>query len=229
MHTNEFDFEKRTVRLNNGIEMPIYGIGTYNLTPEEAEESVYWALESVARLIDTASAYNNEDGVGRGIQRAIDDGIVTREEIFVTTKLWTDGYSAEGINQALERLGLDYIDLLLIHQPMGSYMECYRVMEQAYKDGKLRAIGLSNFSDEQFSEVAAEAEILPAVLQVETHLHNQQVAMKGFLDQYGTVIEAWYPLGGRGNTQTYLTDETVNAIADAHGKSAAQIILRWHL
>lgn len=229
MHTNEFDFETKTVLLNNGVEMPIYGIGTYNLTPEEAEESVYWALEAGARLIDTAKAYGNEDGVGRGIQKAIDDGIVTREEIFVTTKLWTDDYSEAGIEGALERLGLDYIDLLLIHQPMGDYTEAWKLMEQAYKDGKLRAIGLSNFSDEQFAALAADAEVLPAVLQVETHLHNQQVAMKGFLDQYGTVLEAWYPLGGRGNTETYLTDETVNAIADAHGKSAAQVILRWHL
>lgn len=229
LHTNEFDFETKTVLLNNGVEMPIYGIGTYNLTPQEAEESVYWALSDGARLIDTAHAYGNEDGVGRGIQKAIDDGIVTRDEIFVTTKLWTDDYSEEAIDAALDRLGLEYIDLLLIHQPMGDYTSAWKLMEQAYKEGKLRAIGLSNFSDEQFAAIAADAEVLPAVLQVETHLHNQQVAMKGFLDQYGTVLEAWYPLGGRGNTETYLTDETVNAIADAHGKSAAQVILRWHL
>lgn len=229
LHTNAFDFETRTVTLNNGVEMPIYGIGTYALSVEEAEESVYWALQAGARLIDTAHAYNNEVGVGRGIQRAIDDGIVTREEIFVTTKLWPDNYNAEGIELALNNLGLDYIDLLLLHQPMGDYRGGYRAMEQAYRDGKLRAIGLSNFSDEQFAAMAAEMDILPAVLQVETHLHNQQVAMKGFLDQYGTVLEAWYPLGGRGNTQTYLLDATVNAIAEAHGKSAAQIILRWHL
>lgn len=229
VQTNAFDFDTRTVLLNNGVEMPIYGIGTYNLTPEEAEESVYWALEAGARLIDTAHAYNNEEGVGRGIQRAIEDGIVTRDEIFVTTKLWMDDYSEEGIEERLENLNLDYIDLLLIHQPQGNYTRAWELMEQYYNDGKLRAIGLSNFSDEQFAELAAEAEVIPAVLQVETHLHNQQVAMKGFLNQYGTVLEAWFPLGGRGNTSTYLTDETVNAIADAHGKSAAQIILRWHL
>ena len=229
VHTNVFDFEKKTVLLNSGYEMPIYGIGTYALTPEEAEESVYWAIEAGARLIDTAHAYGNEDGVGRGIARAISDGLVTREELFVTTKLWTDGYSEAGIDLALSNLNLDYVDLILLHQPVGNYDAGYRALEQAVKDGKVRSIGLSNFSDEQFSKLAANAEIIPAVLQLETHLHNQQVAMKGFLDQYGTVLEAWYPLGGRGNTQTYLTDETVNRIADAHGKSAAQIILRWHL
>lgn len=227
--TNAFDFDTRTVLLNNGVEMPIYGIGTYNLTPDEAAESVYWALQDGARLIDTAHAYNNEEGVGRGIRRAIDDGIVTRDEIFVTTKLWMDDYSEEGIEERLNNLNLDYIDLLLIHQPQGNYKKAWKLMEQYYKEGKIRAIGLSNFSDEQFADLASEAEITPAVLQVETHLHNQQTAMKGFLNQYGTVLEAWFPLGGRGNTSTYLTDKTVNAIAEAHGKSAAQIILRWHL
>lgn len=229
IETNAFDFDKKTVLLNNGVEMPIYGIGTFNLTPDEAAESVYWALEDGARLIDTAHAYNNEEGVGRGIQRAIDDGIVTRDEIFVTTKLWMDDYSEEGIEKRLNNLNLDYIDLLLIHQPQENYKQAWKLMEQYYKEGKIRAIGLSNFSDEQFADLASEAEIVPAVLQVETHLHNQQTAMKGFLNQYGTVLEAWFPLGGRGNTSTYLTDETVNAIAEAHGKSAAQIILRWHL
>ena len=228
-HTNAFDFEKKTVLLNSGYEMPIIGIGTFTLSDEQAEQSVYWALEAGARLIDTAAAYNNETGVGRGIQRAIEDGIVTREEIFVTTKLWPSNYNAAGIDHALETLGLDYIDLMLLHQPAGDYMGGYTAMEQAVSDGKLRSIGLSNFSDTQFAEVADQATILPAVHQVETHLHNQQTAMRGFLDQYGTVLEAWFPLGGRGNTQIFLNDPTVLSIAEAHNKSAAQIILRWHL
>ena len=228
-NTNAFDFEKKTVLLNNGIEMPIIGIGTFTLTDEQAADSVYWALQAGARLIDTAAAYRNEHGVGVGIQRAIDEGIVTREEIFVTTKLWPADYTAAAIDRALENLGLDYIDLMLLHQPAGDYIGGYKAMEEALDEGKLRAIGLSNFSDTQFAEVVEQCDVLPAVHQVETHLHNQQKAMMGFLHQYGTVIEAWFPLGGRGNTQVFLNDETVVDIAEDHGKSSAQIILRWHL
>lgn len=227
--TNPFDFETKTVLLNNGVSMPINGLGTYYLSPDEAAESVYWALADGARLIDTAHAYNNEEGVGRGIRRAIADGIVTREEIFVTSKLWMSDFGESGVQDALDRLGLDYLDLLLIHQPQGNYEQAWRYMEQAYKAGMLRAIGLSNFSDDQFAALAAKAEVVPAVLQVETHLHNQQHAMQGFLNQYGTVLEAWFPLGGRGNTDTYLNDATVNEIAQAHSVSPAQVILRWHL
>lgn len=224
-----FDLENATVLLNNGMEMPILGIGTFTLTNEQAADSVYWALSDGYHLIDTASAYGNEVGVGQGIQRAIDDGLVTREDIFVTTKLWPNNYNMEGIDAALERLGLDYIDLLLLHQPLGDYIGGYQAMEQAVAEGKVRAIGLSNFRPEQFAEVAEVATILPAINQVETHPYYQETEMMAFLPQYGTVLEAWYPLGGRGNTATMFADETISAIAAAHGKSSAQIILRWHL
>ncbi|MBQ7549883.1 MAG: aldo/keto reductase [Clostridia bacterium] len=227
--TNAFDLEKGTVLLNSGYEMPVVGIGTFMLTEEQAENSVYWALKAGTRLIDTAAAYNNEAGVGRGIQRAIDEGICTREEIFVTTKLWPSNYNERGVDRALETLGLNYIDLMLLHQPAGDYMGGYAALEKAVSDGKLRSIGLSNFSDEQFAEVAASATILPAVHQVETHIFNQHTAMRGFLNQYGTVLEAWFPLGGRGHTQEHLGNETITAIAEAHGVSAAQIIIRWHI
>lgn len=226
---NDFDFIRRTVELNNGVQMPINGLGTYDLTIDEAAQSVYWALADGVRLIDCAHAYNNESGVAEGLRRAIDDGIVSREEVFVTTKLWYDDYSEEGLQGAFDRLGLEYIDLLLIHQPQNDYERAWSLMEDAYDEGRLRAIGLSNFSDGQFSRIAAQARVIPAVLQVETHLHNQHVAMKGFLDQYGTVLEAWYPLGGRGNTQTYFQDPTVLDIAQSHGVTAAQVISRWHI
>ena len=228
-HANPFNFETGTVTLNNGIEMPINGIGTFTLINSQAEETTYWCLYYGGRLIDTAAAYGNEVGVGRGIKRAIDEGIVTREEIFVTTKLWPSNYTMEAVDKALDRLGLEYIDLMLLHQPSGDYIGGYKVLEDAVDQGKLRSIGLSNFSEEQFEEVVSIARILPAVHQVETHLHNQQKDMIRFLDQYGTVLEAWFPLGGRGNTQVYLNDETVLAIAEAHNRSAAQVILRWHL
>lgn len=229
VHTNDFDLESGTVLLNNGVEMPIIGIGTYALTEEEAENSIYNMLVDGGRLIDTAAAYHTEEAVGRAVRRAIDEGIVTREEVFVTTKLWPDHYDDAGVDLALEKLDLDYIDLLLLHQPMGDYVEGYKALERAYRDGKVRAIGLSNFYGRFFEEAIAGAEVMPAVLQVETHLHNQQVDTMAYLDQYGTVLEAWFPLGGRGNTQVYLNDPTVVAIAQAHNVSAAQVILRWHL
>lgn len=223
--TNEFDFEKRTVLLNNGIEMPIIGIGTFTLTQEQAENSVYHALLDGYRLIDTASAYGNEEGVGKGIVKSG----VPREEIFVTTKLWPSAYNMEGIDACLEKLGLEYVDLMLLHQPMGDYIGGYKAMEQAVAEGKIRAIGVSNFTQAQFEEIMEIATIPPAINQVETHPFYQQEAMIEYLDQYGTVLESWYPLGGRGNTQKTLTNETIVAIGEAHGKTAAQVTLRWHL
>ena len=200
-----FDLERRTVLLNNGIEMPILGIGTFRLSNEQAENSVYWVLRDGYRLIDTARIYGNEEGVGRGIQRAID--------------------------ASLRRLGLDYIDLMILHhsQPRND-VAAYRAMEQAVEDGKLRSIGLSNYyTPEDFDRLVNAATITPALLQNETHPYHQSAEMKDHLAQYGTVMESWFPLGGRGNTQTLFNDETISAIAAAHGKTSAQIILRWHL
>lgn len=227
--TNAFNLETRTVLLNNGIEMPILGIGTFTLTNEQASDSVFWALSDGYHLIDTAAAYNNEEGVGDGIRRALEAGVVEREDIFLTTKLWPSAYNMEGIDASLERLGVDYIDLLLLHQPIGDYIAGYQAMEQAVAQGKVRAIGLSNFRPNLFDEIMEIATITPAVNQVETHPYYHEVEMMEYLKQYGTVLEAWYPLGGRGNTQTMFADETISAIAAAHGKSSAQIILRWHL
>ena len=229
----EFDLEKGTVRLNNGIEMPILGIGTFRLSDEQAENSVDWALMDGYRLIDTARIYGNEVGVGRGIQRAIDEGFVTREEIFVTTKMWTDDYDDgdSAIENSLNRLGLDYIDLMILHHSApGSDVEAYQAMERAVEDGKLRSIGLSNYyTPEDFDRLVEATTIVPVLLQNETHPYHQSMEMKEHLKKYGTVMESWFPLGGRGNTQTLFNNETIVSIAEAHGKTSAQIILRWHL
>ena len=231
--TSKFDLEKGTVMLNNGIEMPILGIGTYTLSDSQAENSVYWVLRDGYRLIDTARIYGNETGVGRGIRRAIDEGICTREEIFVTTKMWTSDYDngAAAIDASLGRLGLDYIDLMILHHSQPSNdVQAYQAMEQAVRDGKLKSIGLSNYyTAEDFDRLVNATSIIPALLQNETHPYHQSTAMKEHLKQYGTVMESWFPLGGRGNTQRLFEDETISGIAKAHGKTSAQVILRWHL
>ena len=229
----EFDLENGIVTLNNGISMPTIGIGTFALSDSEAEESVYWALRDGYRLIDTARIYGDEAGVGRGIRRAIDEGLVTREEIFVTTKMWTSDYDNgdAAINASLERLGLDYIDLMILHhsQPEND-VTAYKAMEQAVADGRLKAIGLSNYYDpDDFDRMVNATSVLPAVLQNETHPYHQSADMKEYIAQYGTVLESWFPLGGRGNTQALFNDPIISAIASAHGKTSAQVILRWHL
>lgn len=228
-----FDLENGTVLLNNGIEMPILGIGTFSLSNSQASDSVYWALRDGYRLIDTAMIYGDEEGVGEGIRRAIDEGFVTREEIFVTTKMWTSDYDNgdAAINASLDRLGLDYIDLMILHhsQPEND-VKAYQAMEKAVEDGRLRSIGLSNYYEpEDFDRVANAVTIPPALLQNETHPYHQSHEMRAHIAQYGTVLESWFPLGGRGHTQELFDDPTISGIAEAHGKSSAQVILRWHL
>lgn len=229
----EFNLENGTVLLNNGIEMPILGIGTFSLSNSQASDSVYWALRDGYRLIDTAMIYGDEEGVGEGIRRAIDEGFVTREEIFVTTKMWTSDYDNgdAAINASLDRLGLDYIDLMILHhsQPEND-VKAYQAMEKAVEDGRLRSIGLSNYYEpEDFDRVANAVTIPPALLQNETHPYHQSHEMRDHIAQYGTVLESWFPLGGRGHTQELFDDPTISGIAEAHGKSSAQVILRWHL
>lgn len=230
---SSFDLEAGTIMLNSGYEMPVLGIGMFRLSQSEAENSVYWALRDGYRLIDTAKIYGNEEGVGKGIKRAIDEGLVKREEIFVTTKMWTDDYDdgAAAIEASLRKLNLDYIDLMILHhsQPEND-VDAYKAMEKAVKEGKLKSIGLSNYYEpDDFDRLVKATEITPALLQNETHPYHQSMKMKEHLKQYGTVMESWFPLGGRGNTQRLFEDETISEIAKAHGKTSAQIILRWHL
>ena len=230
--SQRFDFEKQTVRLNSGYEMPIIGLGTWTLNNEEAENSVYHALKSGMRLIDTARYYGNEAGVGRGLQKAIDEGIVTREEVFITTKIYGGNYERSGgiINDALKDLNVDYIDLLLIHQPGYDDEGVYKAMEEAVRAGKLRSIGISNYyTKEQVDTVLAFATILPAVIQNENHLFYQNIALQEYVSQYGIVIESWYPFGGRGHTAEHFGNEVIKELAGKYGKSSAQIILRWQL
>lgn len=230
---SSFDLEAGTVMLNSGYEMPVLGIGMFRLSQSEAENSVYWALRDGYRLIDTAKIYGNEEGVGKGIKRAIDEGLVKREEIFVTTKMWTDDYDdgTEAIEASMRKLNLDYIDLMILHhsQPEND-VDAYKAMEKAVKEGKLKSIGLSNYYEpDDFDRLVKATEITPALLQNETHPYHQSMKMKEHLKQYGTVMESWFPLGGRGNTQRLFEDETISDIAKTHGKTSAQIILRWHL
>lgn len=212
------------VKLNNGVEMPMAGIGTFLLSPQEAEASCISALQDGYRLIDTANAYVNEKAVGRAMKKS---GIA-REEIFLETKLWPSFYNdVDAVEKTLQRLDTDTIDLLLIHQPAGNYIAGYRLMEQAYKAGKVRAIGLSNFNEEQIREILSVCEVRPAVLQTEIHPYSQEKGLKEFLSKEDIVIQAWYPLG---HGDAALLQEPVFAkLAEKYGKSNAQIILCWHI
>ena len=210
--------------LNNGIKMPMAGIGTFLLTPDEAEASVLSALENGYRLIDTANAYVNEKAVGRAIKKS---GL-KREEIFLETKLWPSFYEQEdAVEKTLERLGTDYIDLPLIHQPAGNYIAGYQLMEKAYKAGKVKAIGLSNFNQEQTQEILDICEIKPAVLQTEVHPYSQEKELKDFLAKEDIIIQAWYPLGH--GDKALLEEPLFSKLGKKYGKTNAQIILRWHI
>lgn len=212
------------VTLNNGIKMPMAGIGTFLLTPDEAEASVLSALECGYRLIDTANAYVNEKAVGRAMKKSG----VAREEIFLETKLWPSFYEqSDAVEKTLARLDTDYIDLLLIHQPAGNYIAGYRLMEKAYMEGKVKAIGLSNFNEAQIQEILETCEVKPAVLQTEVHPYSQEKSLKAFLDKSGIVIQAWYPLGH--GDKTLMEEPLLAQLGKKYGKSSAQIILRWHI
>lgn len=220
------------VTLNSGYPMPVIGLGTWTLSDDQAEASVYAALKTGMRLIDTARYYGNETGVGHGIRRAIDDGIVTRKEIFVTSKIMPGDYdhAAQGINNSLRDLGLDYVDLMLIHQPGWNDEAVYRAMEQAVRDGKVRSIGISNYyTPEAVDKILSFAVIMPAVIQNENHLYYQNKTLQEYVQQYGIAVESWYPFGGRGHTREHFANETIVRIAVAHEKTPAQVILRWQI
>ena len=210
--------------LNNGIKMPMAGIGVFLMSPAEAEASVESALKSGVRLIDTANGYMNESGTGRGIKKSG----VPREEIFLVTKLWPTVYEKEtAVDESLARLGTDYIDLLFLHQPTDNWREGYKQIEKAYKEGKVKAIGLSNFPEDLLKEAVDTMEIKPQVVQVEAHPYFPQTELKKILAETGMGLMAWYPLGHGDKT---LTGQPVfTELGAKYHKSPAQIILRWHV
>ena len=210
--------------LSNGNKMPMAGIGVFMMSPAEAEAAVESAIKSGVRLIDTANGYMNESGTGRGIKKSG----VAREEIFLVTKLWPTVYEKEtAIDETLARLGTDYIDLLFLHQPTANWREGYRKIEKAYKEGKVKAIGLSNFPEDLLKEAIETMDIKPHVVQVEAHPYFPQTALKAFLAETGMGLMAWYPLG---HGDKNLINEPVFAkLAGKYGKTNAQIILRWHV
>ena len=216
--------EQMTLKLSNGVVMPMAGIGTFLLSPDEAEASCVSALANGYRLIDTANAYVNERAVGRAMKKS---GL-KREEIFLETKLWPSFYEqADAVDKTLTRLDTDYIDLLLIHQPAGNYVAGYRLMEKAYKEGKVRAIGLSNFNVEQIKEILSICEVRPTILQTEVHPYFQEKELKEYLAGQGMAIQAWYPLGH--GDKALIEEPVFSKLAQKYGKSNAQIILRWHI
>ena len=212
------------ITLQNGVAMPMLGYGTIGQTGEQITDNVAFALNHGYELIDTANRYGNEVEVGRGLKKS---GL-RREEIFLKTKLWPSFYEDEdAVDKTLERLGTDYIDLLLIHQPAGNYVAGYRQMEKAYKEGKVRAIGLSNFNQGQIEEILSLCEVKPAVLQTEVHPYFQERKLKKFLEREGMVIQAWYPLGH--GDKALLEEPLFAELAKKYGKTNAQVILRWHI
>lgn len=215
----------KTVTLNNGVVMPQIGYGVYQVSPAECERCVSDALSVGYRMIDTAQAYHNEEGVGAAVKKS---GI-TRDELFLVSKVWISNYGFDkakaSIDEGLRKLGTDYIDLMLLHQPFCDRYGAYRALEAAYKEGKVRAIGVSNFYPDHFIDLASNVEIVPAVNQVETHVFDQQIEAQGYMKEFGTHMMAWAPLAeGRNN---FFTNLVLENIGKKYGKSVAQVALRW--
>ncbi len=228
----EFDFERKTIMLNSGYEMPINGLGTYSLQGDECINSVKSALSNGVRLIDTASAYGNEEEIGQAIREAIDEGIIQREDVFVTTKIYPGSEMenpAQSIRACLDRLDIGYVDLMLLHHPDPNDVEAYKAMEQFVEEGKIRSIGLSNWYVEELTEFLPQVDTVPALVQNEIHPYYQENDVIPFIQDLGIVVQGWYPLGGRGHTGELLGDPVISEIAEVHGVSSAQVILRWNL
>ena len=211
------------ITLNNGIKCPVVGIGTFMLSPKDAENSVREALKMGYRLIDTANAYINERAVGRGMR----DSRVPREDIFLSTKLWPSEYeNPNAVDETLERLGVEYVDLLYIHQPAGNWLAGFRQLEKAYREGKAKSIGISNFEGKYIAELEQKWEIVPQFIQVEAHPYFTQQELRRTLDKYDIKLMSWYPLGH--GDKTLINEQVFSKLAWKYGKTNAQIILRWH-
>lgn len=214
-----------TMKLYNGVEVPANGFGVYQVSKEDCKESVLTALKAGYRHIDTAQSYFNESEVGE----ALKESDVPRKEIFLTTKVWIDNYGEgktyDSVVESLKKLQTDYLDLILLHQPVGDYYAAYRDLEKLYEEGKVRAIGVSNFYPDRLVDLCMFAKIKPMVNQIEVNVFNQQVEAKKWADKYGVVLEAWAPFAeGRNNM---FHNEVLQAIGEKHNKSVAQVILRW--
>lgn len=214
-----------TMKLYNGVEIPANGFGVYQVSKEDCKESVLTALKTGYRHIDTAQSYFNENEVGE----ALKESDVPRKEIFLTTKVWIDNYGEgktyDSVVESLKKLQTDYLDLILLHQPVGDYYAAYRDLEKLYEEGKVRAIGVSNFYPDRLVDLCMFAKIKPMVNQIEVNVFNQQVEAKKWADKYGVVLEAWAPFAeGRNNM---FHNEVLQAIGEKHNKSVAQVILRW--
>lgn len=227
-----FNFETRRVTLNSGYEMPINGIGTYSLHGDECIDSVKTALASGVRLIDTASAYGNEEEVGQAVREAMEEYGIDREEIFVTTKIYPGSEMAnpeESIQACIDRLNIGYVDLMLLHHPDPNDVAAYKAMEKFVEEGKIRSIGLSNWYVEELEEFLPQVDTTPALVQNEIHPYYQENDVIPYIQSLGITVQGWYPLGGRGHTAELLGDPVISEIAEAHGVSSAQVILRWNL
>lgn len=229
---SEYPMNQTTLTLNNGVVIPQFGLGVYSIPAGETTyNSVLAALKAGYRHIDTAHAYANERSVGQ----AVKDSGIPREEIWITSKLWPNEYDPKVIQQQidkmLERLGLEYIDLIYFHQPLGNYLEGWKEMEKAQAAGKVRAIGISNFdfNDELFNSIVETAAVKPQMFQIECHPYAQRKHWQEMCAKYDIKIECWFPLGGRDSKGEVMRDPVINEIAAAHGKSAVQAIIRWHI
>ena len=211
------------ITLNNEVKCPVIGIGTFMLSPADAENSVREALKMGYSLVDTANAYVNERAVGRGIR----ERGVRREDVFLSTKLWPSEYENENaVDETLERLSVGYVDLLYIHQPAGNWLAGYRQLEKAYREGKAKAIGISNFEGKYIEELQNKWEIAPQFIQVEAHPYFTQQELRGTLNKYGIRLMSWYPLGH--GDRALINEPVFSSLGKKYGKTPAQVILRWH-
>ena len=226
-----FDFDKKTVLLNSGYEMPILGLGTYSLDHDTCVSSVMALLENGGRLIDTAYMYGNEEAVGEGVRKGMEEYGIPREEIYVITKIYPNQFDdpEAAIDMALKKLDIGYIDMMLLHHPGTNDVKAYQAMEKYVGEGKIHSLGLSNWYVEELTEFLPQVTIKPALVQNEIHPYYQEKEVVPFIQANGIVVQCWYPLGGRGYTADLLGNETIQMIASAHGVSAAQVILRWDL
>ena len=222
-----FNFNTKTVKLNSGYEIPLNGIGTYSLLNDVCYNSILYALQNGVRLIDTAYIYNNEEEVGKALR----DSKIDRKNIFIITKLYPNQYNdaEKAINDALKKLNVEYIDMMLLHHPGNNDVEAYKAIEKAIKEGKIRSVGLSNWYIKELKDFLPKINIMPALVQNEIHPYYQDTEVIEYIQSLGIAVQGWYPLGGRGHQKELLNDKVLKDIAIKHNKSVAQIILRWNL